>query len=287
MFRDPYWAHIDAVNALAAHGIDAPAEWIELHGRFTRFAATEKPCAARLAAEIVSPTGADIELLRAAALAEETATSVDEATVQGAVRSAVTAELVSLYAPLVGKAYKAVAEEFNSTAKRFTDVARVADPELPSDSIVRSDERTRNAWLSGAALAQELDRLTDVVARAAALIGATGVDDSYNDDRDLLLLPLVCDPGKLHRRRVWEAWIATGTCGRWAALARLGVKLRAHPHPERLERYRAPMPMEGRWVRGPQGQPQIQHIDPEDPGAEAAFAAAAASAAKLGDGWEE
>ena len=57
-----------------------------------------------------------------------------------------------------------------------------------------------------------------------------------------LRVALTVDDRGLHRRRVWENWQAQGRTSRWGALVGLGVKIRAHPHPDRLEPYRAPPP---------------------------------------------
>jgi hypothetical protein len=75
-------SHVGAVDALAAHGLDVPREWLALRQRMVEFMALDRPAIDRLAAAVVSGTG-DLAALRADALAEEAATSITQAAVGG------------------------------------------------------------------------------------------------------------------------------------------------------------------------------------------------------------
>ena len=84
------------------------------------------------------------------------------------------------------------------------------------------------------------------------------------------MLALIADPRDAHRRRVWEAFRVTGgRTGRWGALVKLGVTLRAWPADEldAFEPYREPKRLETKMfpVAGePFGTYQRVVIDPED-----------------------
>ena len=47
-------------------------------------------------------------------------------------------------------------------------------------------------------------------------------------------------------------------------MAGLGVKIGAHKHPGKLELYRPPAPLQGRWEPGRFGGYQQVTVDPED-----------------------
>lgn len=94
------------------------------------------------------------------------------------------------------------------------------------------------------------------LAAAASLCGiATGQQEQ--------LLALVCDPGGLHRRRVWEAWNTTGRTGRWTPLVTLGVVIRAADL-DGFTPYRAPKPMEVKQIPVARGAVRFEQVDPED-----------------------
>jgi hypothetical protein len=125
--RDAFHSHTGAVDTLTAAGIAPPREWTALRDRFNAFLATQHPCLARLAAGGVTPTGADVDVLRALALAEQTA-SHDEVTVTAAVRAPVHTKLVRLYEADAKKNYRAVADRFDKAADVITKAAKVIDP---------------------------------------------------------------------------------------------------------------------------------------------------------------
>lgn len=262
---DPFYVHTSCVDTLSANGVPTPGRWSELRDRFNRYTALTRPAAERLAAEIVNPTpGADLTMVRAAALGEQAADSGDEAAVTARVRTAVHDKLIQLYAPVAQQNYAAVASRFDKAAGLFGKAARTCDPDIDSGDVIRLGERARAAWLSSEVVANELSELLPVLCAAAHLVGCDGSIAGLGAEGDVLRLPLGCDPGKSHRRRVWEAWQASGRCGRWAALHKLGAQLRAHSNPSRLQPYQEPKPFTARWVPGEYGGYQQEVLDPED-----------------------
>jgi len=106
------------------------------------------------------------------------------------------------------------------------------------------------------------------------------------DDSDESVIALVVDAAEADRRDVWAAWHIESTeaaaartaranlpftdsplptrsrCGRWSALLRLGVTLRAHPADEEFTTYRKPRPMGVMVTNGPAGPVRVP-VDPE------------------------
>jgi hypothetical protein len=91
-----------------------------------------------------------------------------------------------------------------------------------------------------------------------------------NDLDNTTLLPLCCDPGDKHRRKVWDAFNhRAGRCSRWSSLRALAVPIRACPNLDTLKPYRLPESIQTR--REPTNQCRIYRdvvIDPEDNGVE-------------------
>ena len=87
--------------------------------------------------------------------------------------------------------------------------------------------------------------------------------------RDAGLIPLCVNTTDQHRRVVWEAWECTGgRCGRWAALAKAGVPIRALPTDQLagFETYRPARPLQERWIPvSPLGTSHRVIVDPEYP----------------------
>ena len=72
--------------------------------------------------------------------------------------------------------------------------------------------------------ANQLSRLIDPLAAAAALAGVDGTDS------DTTRLPLCVNVEGHHRRQLWTAWVRRdGRCNRWSALHQLGATIRAYP----------------------------------------------------------
>lgn len=258
-YRNQFHGHLADVETLAAHGVPAPREWAAVRENFAGFIELAHPISDKLAAEILEPSGADVAVLRALALAEQAATSVDDAAVTDVVRTRVHGRLVALYEPHAQRNYKQVAAQFDDIAAQFAKCVRAVDPEIGSDAVVGAGDAARRAWFDAAELAAALDEWLRVLTAAGRLAGVPAADDTE------IAISLAVDTGKIHRRKLWTAWHATGTrCGRWSALLALGAELRAHKHPARLAPYSAPRPFQVRWVPGPHGGHVQQVTDPED-----------------------
>jgi len=119
--------------------------------------------------------------------------------------------------------------------------------------------------------ASQLTKLIIPLRAAATLAGVPATAHHDIGGADAILLPLVCDPGEPHRRRIWEAWATEGRCRRWSALVALGTRIRAWPAAEldTFEPYRSPRPLEHR-IRPGKGDAfhagyENYLADPEDP----------------------
>jgi hypothetical protein len=117
--------------------------------------------------------------------------------------------------------------------------------------------------------ADELDKLAPVLHAVAQLAGAPATAHRDIGGVDSILLPLVCDPRDLHRRKIWEAF-GSGKgdrrCGRWSALVALGATIRAWPKLDEFTAYRQPAPLERRTRPAPWPHSVTEYwVDPEDP----------------------
>jgi hypothetical protein len=95
---------------------------------------------------------------------------------------------------------------------------------------------------------------------------ATGVDVFLGNQ--LLVLPLCCDVSNTKpdaRRIVWDAWESTAPrCGKWGALHRAHIPIKAHPLDQPLAEYRRPAELELRARPGPTpGSVEQYWADPE------------------------
>jgi hypothetical protein len=175
-------------------------------------------------------------------------------------------ELVRLYSSVADHNYAAVASRFNQAADQFVKAARTCDPDVGSGDVIRLGEQARAAWLNSEVLSGELDVLLPVLCAAACLVGVGDAVAVLSAEGDVWRLPLCVDTGRAHRRKLWTAWNTTegSRCGRWAALHRLGVKLRADAHPERLTAYAECPPFTAKWVPSPRGGHTQEYHDPCD-----------------------
>ncbi|WP_426118474.1 hypothetical protein [Kocuria sp. LHG3120] len=212
---------------------------------------------APLVAEAVLSDSKDLQTFHVLALAATNSGTVQDATVRNAVADIVYNEAHRAYQDVATEAWEAAAAMFNTTAARFTTAASLIDPEAPADQVVRVDNKQRTAWMDAANAAAELDQLTPLVLDAASLAGIP-VGPAERE------IPLVCNPGDAHRRRVYEAWATTNTNTRkWGALHALGVSIEAPEDLEDVKPYRQPKPMEMRMVHEGYGVRQFE-VDPED-----------------------
>jgi hypothetical protein len=255
--RDPLSQHIHLVDVVAAI-TEPPKEWTALRARwdaFTDFTAT--PLLEKLTEAVVSGSG-DLPILRALANAEA---APERADIVIAVRAEVYPRLIAAYSEAAPINYDKVAKEFDTVASAFTAAAKQCDPEADSSAVVGQPDSVRQGWLESTVRAAELDRLVPVLCAAAELCGTSTREDT-------MLLPLLIDTAGLHRRRVWEAWQASGErCDRWGALAGLGARIRAADL-EGFEPYRARKPLIRKQfpVGGPDSKGIYKPvlIDPED-----------------------
>jgi hypothetical protein len=170
-----------------------------------------------------------------------------------------------IYSTIAVDSYRKVAAEFDCAATKFSTAAGKCDPGADGASVVGLPDATRTAWMDAARHAAALDRLTPVLHAAAQLAGAPATARRDQGGKDAALLPLVCDPGTAHRRRVWEAWTAQGRTGRWGPLLALGVTIRALPELDGFQTYRTPAPMQTRTISTGRGMSTEATFDPEDP----------------------
>ena len=161
-------------------------------------------------------------------------------TVTGAVRDAVLQRMRDVHEAAASDVYAAIAEKFDTAAKRFVAAASTTDPEADAVTMIDQPDKVRKAWLDAEGFGNELSRLLPAVQAAAALAGIADAE------RDHVALPLIADLADCHRRRVWEAWLTTtGRTNRWGALLRAGAVLRCCPLEEH-EWYAEPKAMEHR-----------------------------------------
>jgi hypothetical protein len=263
--RDDWPAHLTAVGTLRHAGIEPPSAWSDLLRRYTSFVELANPAIDHLIAEILSPTGAEVGALRAAALAEEIARTADDAAINQRVQAAVLQKLLETYAPVAQRNYKTAVSRFDDAAKRFTDVTKLVDVEGTGETLVSSTHAARDAWLSAPALAADVEEQLRLLLAAAALTGARQDVAYINEATDTgtaeLQIALCANPKGAHRRRVWEAWATkSGRTGRWGALRALNVEIRAAREPVGLTPYARPQkPVP---VARPGGQ--VQNWDPHD-----------------------
>ena len=251
--------HMADVELLNSHGVAVPQEWVELRSRFTAFTELSAPVTERLAAEILAPSGADIEMLRAAALAE-TATSIDMASVSDLIRSRVHSRLVEIFTPHADRAYKQIADRFDTVAAKLARAARTVNVEADPSTLVKATAAARTYWFDGPILAAELDECLSVLVSAGRLAGMPAVDDEAEIE-----IPLSVDVGKIHKRELWTAWhTTTGRCRRWSALLAVGAEIQAHKRPRKLQPFTQPRPLQQFWQPGEFGGYTPVIRDPED-----------------------
>lgn len=242
--RDPLQSHLTGMNMLVVAGISPPPAWTALRDRYAAYIDLGNPSADRLTNAIISGVG-DVVTLRNMALVEEIARGGDDAAVGERVRAGVLTELLSLYEPVAQRNYRAAGASYDDAGKRFADLAKQINVEGGTDAIIHAPRGGRDAWFSAPEVAGEVDSALQVLLAAAALAGAGDAVTFATASTDVATteyqIALAADPGNAHRRRVWEAWFTTGgRTGRWAALAALGVKIRAASDPTRFTPYKRP-----------------------------------------------
>jgi len=275
-YHEKFVAHLERVHVIRATGVDLPARWVEVEGQLGAFAELRSTAAQRFAEQIVNPQkGVDVLALRAHAIAEASETFGAQAEVQGAVIAAVEREMLAAWKPEAMNVYRAVAKLYDKAAQQFTTAANTCDPESSAEYMIDASDDQRQAWKQAEVSAARLTQLVP------GLVSAAQLADVRLDSADERLvqqwwqapvdptaeLPLICDPGALHRRRVWEAFdYVGGRTGKFGRLVSLGCTLRAHDL-DGFQKYRLPKPVkhEQRQVLGAlRGVVQMVSTDPED-----------------------
>ena len=268
--------HLERVHIIRATGVDLPARWVEVEGHLGAFAELRSTATQRFAEQIVNPSkGVDVLALRAQALAEATATFGAQAEVQGAVVAEVEREMLAAWKPEAMNVYRAVAAIYNKAADEFTAAAKACNPEASAEHMIDYPDQQQH-WKVAEVQAARLTQIVPALISSAQLTETVRLDSA--DERlaqpwwsapidPTAELPLVCDPGTLHRRRVWEAFNHVGgRTGKFGRLVSLGCTLRAH-NLDSFEKYRLPLPVkhEQRQVLGAlRGVVQMVSTDPED-----------------------
>lgn len=245
LHRDPQIQFERRVRRVTAAGIELPPAATELKTRFTEFRklTDRHPVRDRLVAALLVGADADLGALWAAAKAE----ALDGREVLETLRVKTNAAIRAVYAEHAVDNYCTLATRFDYAASQFLGHASVVDPETDPDAVVDASEKVRKAWRGAELSAGTMTQLLPALAAAAALAGFC---DDEGDDGTLLALSV--DPGEADPVQLWEAWLTedrlakaenaarSGSaftteappryrCGRWTALRKLNVILRAHP----------------------------------------------------------
>jgi hypothetical protein len=228
-------------------GAEIPPGVTEVMDRYAAFIERGNNVADRVAAEVVEPTGADLALLRAAALAEETGRGDAIASVNQVVQDAALHHAKKEYAPAAAGNYRITGRAFDSTAKDFVDLAKVINPEAKPEVLADGTAAQVEAYRAQPAKAGQLEARMSELAAAAVLSGARG-DIMYflasvDEPTVGLQISLVAETKDCHRRQIRTGWDAKGRCGRWSALLAAGAKIRATDNPLAIEPYAPPSPL--------------------------------------------
>jgi hypothetical protein len=277
-YPERFTAHLERVHMIRATGVALPARWFEVEAQLRAFSELRSTAAQRFAEQIVNPQqGVDVLALRAHAIAEESQTFGGQAEVQGAVIAAVEREMLAAWKPEAMNVYRAVAKLYDEAAQQFTTAANTCDPESSAEYMIDASDDQRQAWKLAEVSAARLTQLVPGLISSAQLTETVRLDSA--DERlaqpwwsapidPTAELPLICDPGTLHRRRVWDAFdhVGVGRTGKWGRLVSLGCTLRAHDL-DGFQKYRLPKPLihENRQVLGAlRGVIEPITTDPED-----------------------
>ena len=247
------------VNAVENAGGTIPDAYSQTLTKWENFRNTGTPNTDRLAAAMADPKATDLSELRALAIAEHAAITQIGA-VNVALEPIVFQQLKDAYATVARSNYDTIADKFNTAAKTLTDAVAAVNVEATGDEAITWDTKRQQHWSKASLAATELDRVVPQLQAAASLLGIVTARVEEQ-------LALTCQPGNLHRRRVWEAWENNdGRTGRWGKLASLGVTIGA-ADPDNHASYHQPRPMETRQERttneGFGGVRMVQY-DPED-----------------------
>jgi hypothetical protein len=163
----PIHDHVRLADVVADVGVQPPKPWRDLHERFTNYLAlqAQTPMLDKLTTAVVTGGKGDVAELRALAMGEELSASGGR--VAEHIHYAVYARLRELYDG--ADAYQAVAAMFNEAVKHLIEAAVIADLEAKADAMLFEDDEVRQAYKSGEAFSNAIDRLLPAMAAAASL----------------------------------------------------------------------------------------------------------------------
>ncbi|MGV9797409.1 hypothetical protein ACWDTP_05050 [Mycobacterium sp. NPDC003449] len=250
-----------------------PDGYAALVDRLADYRRIGTPAKDRLLAALLDGTDENIAELRAAAGGE-----IRAAELATEVRNAGQRRLRELADGIAAENYAAVAKRFDATADKLVSAFQIVDPDTDPAALLGGDAKVGKAWHAAADHAAELDRLTVALRCAAQLAGipdprkgltAAATHEWHDDTIDI---GLTLDTEGAHRRKVWVAWtgidpihdnyvkgsLGGGRCGRWPAVWRLGVPIRAVDL-EQYEAYPLPKAIHSKIVDG-----RTVQLDPHD-----------------------
>jgi hypothetical protein len=252
--------HVGLVTSTIPAAGPPPAGWLTLKGRLDQLqsALAGNRLAQRLTAAVLDgadPLGVDVLLSLAVS---ERARNI-RADLAADIHAQVLARLHEHYQPVARSRYEVIAAKFDTTARRFAELAQTCDVEAPAEAILSASPQAQAAYREAPAVAAELDSHIPALGAAAELLGAT-----VASQRASFEIPLTCDTTDADRRAVWLAWhclretrepsaVLTlqamvtppqepviSRCGRWPHLLAAGVVVRACPTPETLVLFEKP-----------------------------------------------
>lgn len=264
----------NAVHTLQDAGAEIPSRWLELDANLAAYLQRPFTAAERLAQQVVQPVkSVDVDLLRAQALVEQTAGPQSSARILHVIASRVRKEMDIVYEASARSIYAGFASRFNELADSFHTLVDAADLEAPADEMAEAADNIRLPWIEGQRVATRLEQLIKPLQLAAQLAG-TRLDAHHNEILDWTEAPLSDDAvialfidqtSKPHRRRLAEAWHATGArTGRWQPMAQ-AARLKAADL-DTFARLEPLKPLVHKQV--PDGPGRVTNIalDPHDPG---------------------
>ncbi|SDQ49723.1 hypothetical protein [Leucobacter chromiiresistens] len=240
----------ESIRAIEAAGGEFTDEYHRLIRRRTECDPSTINAAQQYAEAVISdadPT--QVAMWGTLALAQTTASSVDEATVRNGLARALAPVLDAEIAKTAVKNYEKFRRQFNTAATAFTKAHDIIPATTDPGDLINASSEIRTAWAEGQSLAHNFDGLVPTLTAAATIAGTQTSNP----------IGLILNTEGLHRRRVWEAW--TGP-NRWTALLQLGATIHAVAL-EEYEDYREPAPMQQRHIRGDVGWRTVD-VDPED-----------------------
>ena len=255
------FAHLVNVDRILAFGGTVTSAHRDIRNRWQQFTTVELHGMDRLRAAVIDGEG-DLEEAYSDAIIDHAADGRSQAIVNATIAREVLAALTTEYATTAASNYATAADRYNSTAKRLSEALAITDPDAPEGEMIGVPRKISDAYLSVPLVVLELEQHLDDLALAARLAGV------YNIADETMLLPLAARLGKLHRRRVWEAWqTSTGRAGRFGALIKAGATLAAPATVGDLQPYREPEPIQVKQHRvegAPRGTWEKIETDPED-----------------------